>query len=698
MDQLGNAMDLDFIQTVAPESDNINHTDSILGKRKVEEAIVDNDDSIESKVEHNKVDLSKYATAPTDLKARVKHMQYNFNDEVRRWSGKEWNCVHDRRQGRCEQCKAATEAKALAKHDKLDVSKYPLAPTDVKLRIKDAQYNFAGEVRRWRGVEWNCVHDRRQGRCEQCKERQATLALEITCPDPKQRIKGMQYMFKGELRRWNKKGFHCVHDKQPAQCFQCMKEKQQATVVSTVTNQSGTEDVTANANILVDLSRYAVAPTDPKLRVKGVQYNFDGELRRWEGYAWRCKHDIFKGLCLDCKEQKEPTLTLDITDAHLSSEWCEEENGPMSDYSRGSGKTVYFQCTNGHAKYQTRVATRVGAKIGCLECVYESQRKYDLDLIEEARIKSETMENSAEIGDETELYVYNLLKDVPSFKSVENIGATGDKTDTVITLLNDQMKSLQVKTIGRREVEINGKSKTEYRFNNNKIYPGDMLFAMVSRDRTLFAVEFYKNLSSSTIGFGYADSKYNKITYRNSTDFVNKIVELIPFSIQMTESVAANTKAEIDSLKRLEQVCTSMGLDYKGNTTNSNTIDGFINDRAIQAKFRTKRKEPSYLTCKVGFKKSAGTLNGSRPKQPYSADDPFEFVIVEVAGLGTDKEKYFSQFLVIPKQVLIDRKVLASATEKGKKSFEVCTPDYTADHWSKKYWNNFSPFVQQIVQ
>jgi len=52
----------------------------------------------------------------------------------------------------------------------------------------------------------------------------------------------------------------------------------------------------------------------------------------------------------------------------------------------------------------------------------------------------------------------------------------------------------------------------------------------------------------------------------------------------------------------------------------------------------------------------------------------------------------------IAKQVLTDRKVLASATENGKKSFDVCTPDYATDHWSKQYWDDFSPFVQPIVQ
>src|SRR5665648_195391 len=105
MDQLGDAMDVDFLGAIAPESENINHTDSILGKRKLEEAIEDNDDSVESKVEDNKVDLSKYATAPTDLKARVKHMQYNSSGEVRRWRGDEWSCPHDLRQGRCMKCK-----------------------------------------------------------------------------------------------------------------------------------------------------------------------------------------------------------------------------------------------------------------------------------------------------------------------------------------------------------------------------------------------------------------------------------------------------------------------------------------------------------------------------------------------------------------------------------------------------------------
>ena len=48
----------------------------------------------------------------------------------------------------------------------------------------------------------------------------------------------------------------------------------------------------------------------------------------------------------------------------------------------------------------------------------------------------------------------------------------------------------------------------------------------------------------------------------------------------------------------------------------------------------------------------------------------------------------------ITKQVLIDRRVLASAMENDRKSFDVCTPNYTAEHRSKKYRNDFSAFTQ----
>jgi len=55
--------------------------------------------------------------------------------------------------------------------------------------------------------------------------------------------------------------------------------------------------------------------------------------------------------------------------------------------------------------------------------------------------------DSTSIGDNTEIYVTNLLVNSKEFSIIDRIGNTGDKTDIIVTLKSGERKSLQVKTI-----------------------------------------------------------------------------------------------------------------------------------------------------------------------------------------------------------------------------------------------------------
>ena len=79
--------------------------------------------------------------------------------------------------------------------------------------------------------------------------------------------------------------------------------------------------------------------------------------------------------------------------------------------------------------------------------------------------------------------------------------------------------------------------------------------------------------------------------------------------------------------------------------------------------------------------------NGKTTKIPYSVDeDKFEFLVAEIGGTKEEPTKYYGNFLFIPRKDLIELNFFRSSTSKGKSNFTICAPDYTGEHWSKKYW------------
>lgn len=81
---------------------------------------------------------------------------------------------------------------------------------------------------------------------------------------------------------------------------------------------------------------------------------------------------------------------------------------------------------------------------------------------------------------------------------------------------------------------------------------------------------------------------------------------------------------------------------------------------------------------------------GSKLSQPYSVDDKFEYVVVEIGGmrsnLNSEIDMYLGNFCFIPKAELIKQGILSSPICKGKESMYICSPDYSGSHWSKQYW------------
>ena len=375
---------------------------------------------------------------------------------------------------------------------------------------------------------------------------------------------------------------------------------------------------------------------------------------------------------------------------NLVKEWNVEMNKDIDikTISFSSHKKVYWSCEKGHmylASLNNRTKKKKGGGSKCSVCAYDLLRVHDKDVLNTLRMTYNPRINTTSIGDENENFITNLLLDTNKYKNVKTIGNLGTKSDVAITHIDNSINYIQIKTLTKNR-------KNSYYLTNNSKYPDNMLIVMLNKEKTCFALEFSGNIKVKrlSLSYDYKKSKYQNIMFTNIEKFTSKLIELIPQSCNTDNSSTLSIDKEQISLLRLKKICDNNNLKYEKNKTNGDTIDCFINNFKIQAKFVSTNCKNT-ATYNVTSNKSCGRLKGKQIKRNYEEND-FDMIIVEVGGIKDNENKYINNFCFIPKDILIEQNILKTTTCKGKKSFSVCQPDYEREHWSKKYWNNISVF------
>lgn len=356
-----------------------------------------------------------------------------------------------------------------------------------------------------------------------------------------------------------------------------------------------------------------------------------------------------------------------------------------SNLSYASHTKIFFKCSKNqnHSSYECSILNRTLSNSGCRECQYDSLRV--LDKIEkEEHIKNHVADLSRIVtGDEKEVYVekifQNLIKD-GYFLDVEITGYTGEKCDVKVTLLNGIVKSLQIKTL------IENIYEDSYHIHDID-YDMNMLIVMINNNYDRFVLEFAGNLNKSGTAFYFKNhnSAHEKSMYRDFNSFVLKLIELTPLSCDYLFISSSEIIKEKDMFERFKIFVEHRGCHFRRNNTNSNTVDFFVDNFSFQGKFCSLNQKDS-LTYKIGCSKSCGSLNDHKISQPYSDEDPFDYMVIEIGGIAGDENKYFFNYLIMSKQNLIENNILKTKTCNGKMSIYIAPPDYNKDHWSNKYW------------
>lgn len=369
----------------------------------------------------------------------------------------------------------------------------------------------------------------------------------------------------------------------------------------------------------------------------------------------------------------------------IAKEWdfVKNEGLNINGFPSRSNQNVWWICPSNGCSYEETInnRTRKQSPAGCKECTTDLRRVHDKDELQALKDKKNI--NTTVIGDDTEEFVVDLLKSSKKYKNVEKIGQIGGKADILITHKNDSFNYIQVKTINPNKTR-----KDAYTYTNDKKYPENMLIVMVNKDRTRYAVDFYKNIPKGglTLYFSAKRSKYLNIMFKNRKNFLKRLAELIPLSCTENK-IGEHKRLEYEMFLRFKIFCDQRGLVFRSNSTDSNPVDCFVNGFRCQLKYTTQSK--SEHKYKINSTKKAGRLNGKRVTKPYELDD-FDFFIIEIGGTDAEPNKYKGNFCIIPKNVSLERNLLKTSTCTGKTQFTICSPDYEKSYWSKDLWNNAS--------
>jgi len=373
----------------------------------------------------------------------------------------------------------------------------------------------------------------------------------------------------------------------------------------------------------------------------------------------------------------------------LLKEWDYEKNKnvDVNTITYGSTLKVYWLCLSNHGSYLASICSKTasiknfGHPTRCRKCFNDTQRKRDLNAVEEKMKNHIPNIDKIIIGENTEIYITELLTSMNCYKTVTNIGNIGADSDVGVTDEYDNTYYIQVKTLTYIKNDT-------YRLERNVGYRNNMLIVGVNKDRTRFAIDFVENLKENNVYLAFAckKSKYANIMYTDIDKFKQKIQELMVLSCTEFKFTSITIENEYCMLKRFEKFCIDNNISYARNFTNGNTVDGHINGYTFQAKFVSLNANDDAKTYNVTFYKHAGRLNRANLRQPYEEGD-FDYMIIEVGGINDDKNKYKSNFCIIPSKILKQQHLFKTDKDKGKIVFTVCPPDYERQHWTKQYWN-----------
>lgn len=292
---------------------------------------------------------------------------------------------------------------------------------------------------------------------------------------------------------------------------------------------------------------------------------------------------------------------------------------------------------------------------------------------------------TTKIGDDSEIFILNILQTFQEIESCLKIGQIYDKYDIKYKFYNENFeRGLQVKTLTQNSFYIH--SFIAYGCKN---YLDNTLIVMINKERNKFGLIFSHECPiGGTINLTFNPkairNKYINNIFTDIDIFKNKLLEYIKKSNIYEEQLSKEHIKEKESLERLKNECEKNNLTFIQPNSGASVYDCIINGFKIQCKF-TSVKDKNLYRCNMF--KNGPRENGKRTHIPYNVDSDIDFVIIEIET--KDIQRYF---YIIPKNEFINKNIFSSNTVKGLHTIGIPPPNYKGESkyiWTLNYLNKF---------
>lgn len=292
-------------------------------------------------------------------------------------------------------------------------------------------------------------------------------------------------------------------------------------------------------------------------------------------------------------------------------------------------------------------------------------------------------EGRADIGNDTESFIIDLLHSYPDIEEVDWLARTGSTFDILFKLKDDVRRGLQIKTL----CEVTYADQYNIRVTNSVV--SDLLYVCINKRRDRFVLILGNQLPKTGTGFqfGSKKSKYLPFMINDPDIFRQRFHDELKNSMEVTEEVLEKSMSsgnwkEYQSILRLEEYCAVQGLAFEQCYNQNKQYDVTINGHKIQCKTTSR---------KVGYRyyfhiSKCVKIDGKDKKIPYDQNDEFDFVLLEPSNQP-------NSFYVIPKAKLIEKDKLKTENCTGKVDMSILdrTDDRTVGtvDWTDDYCDAF---------
>src|SRR6185437_4600355 len=290
---------------------------------------------------------------------------------------------------------------------------------------------------------------------------------------------------------------------------------------------------------------------------------------------------------------------LKLTHPSIHTE-IDQSNNPGVDIDKVhtySQKKINFVCQRGHqftATPHNRVwnSTKFEGATGCTICNLRSRLTYDLEEkelhLQQYNGSKDTIYTRMQSGGECEESIYRILmKAKNKFQHIKLLSSFNGNADLEITMLDGVSRFIQVKKL-TRSVCGKGYSSISYHVAGLNKYEDNMVIAMISIQDSKFCLGFAKDFTNASgeihVTFTERAKKYKNNICVDETEFLNRLIDMIPHSVA-TNKMSAKNQKEFEMKERFKLYCERNGLQYRENENNFGPIDCYVNELRCQLKF-----------------------------------------------------------------------------------------------------------------